>query len=99
MDVERSSSALLLPSPLKLVVTQREDPTTPPLPHPHAKAANTRLGAVYLDLAQYVNKGEVVRRYLLRESKTNALLKVFFQPFFFDIQIELNYVFDSSRFT
>jgi hypothetical protein len=97
MDVERSSSALLLSSPLKLVVTQREDPTAPTLPH--SKAANTRLGAVYLDLAQYVNKGEVVRRYLLRESKTNALLKVLLLPCILDIQIGLNYSLpDSSQF-
>jgi hypothetical protein len=78
MDIERSDNALLLPCPLKLVVTQprdKEDPAS--LPHPH-KASNPRLGAVYLDLAQYVEKGEVVRRYLLRESKTNTLLKVGF---------------------
>jgi len=68
MDIERSDAALLLPCPLKLVVTQCRDRDDP---------ANPRLGAVYLDLAQYAEKGEVVRRYLLRESKTNALLKVF----------------------
>ncbi|KAF9238985.1 hypothetical protein BU15DRAFT_62252 [Melanogaster broomeanus] len=33
-------------------------------------------GAVYLNLAQYVNAGVVTRRYLLRESKTNATLKL-----------------------
>lgn len=77
MDIERSDSALLLPCPLKLVVTQPrdKDKDKEDLPHPH-KPSNPRLGAVYLDLAQYAEKGEVSRRYLLRESKTNALLKV-----------------------
>lgn len=68
-DIDRSDSATLLPSPLKLVVSQ-----------PHREDSNPRLGAVYLDLAQYAEKGQVVRRYLLRESKTNALLKVFTFP-------------------
>ncbi|KAG6896423.1 hypothetical protein C0992_008388 [Termitomyces sp. T32_za158] len=53
---------------LKLTVLQR-DPTRPevkPIP----------FGVVMLDLAQYASKGEVERRYLLRESKTNATLKL-----------------------
>jgi len=37
---------------------------------------NPRLGAVSLNLAQYVGAGVVSRRYLLRQSKTNATLKV-----------------------
>jgi hypothetical protein len=37
---------------------------------------NPRLGVVYLNLAQYVDAGVITRRYLLRESKTNATLKV-----------------------
>ena len=35
-----------------------------------------RIGALYLNLAEYVNAGAVTRRYLLRESKINATLKV-----------------------
>jgi hypothetical protein len=35
-----------------------------------------RLGALYLNLSEYVGHGAVERRYLLRESKTNATLKV-----------------------
>lgn len=69
MDVHRESFALL-PSPLKLIVQQRVIAGDPDAPqHP-------RLGAVYLNLAEYVDKGKVERRYLLRQSKTNATLKV-----------------------
>ena len=38
--------------------------------------SNPRLGAVYLNLAEYVGQGSVERRNLLRESKTNATSKV-----------------------
>jgi hypothetical protein len=66
----------LLPSPLKLVITQKPTPEDP--------EANTqpRLGAVYLDLAEYADPslGPVTRKYLLAESRTNAILKV--RPFF-----------------
>lgn len=34
------------------------------------------IGAVYLNLAEYVGKGKVERRYLLKESRVNATLKV-----------------------
>lgn len=69
MDVHRESAALL-PSPLKLTVRQRVVAGDPDAPtHP-------RLGAVYLNLAEYVGQGKVERRYLLRQSKTNATLKV-----------------------
>lgn len=37
---------------------------------------NPRVGSIYLNLAQYVSAGIVTRRYLLRQSKTNATLKV-----------------------
>jgi hypothetical protein len=37
---------------------------------------NPRLGAVYLNLAEYANAGPITRRYLLCQSKTNATLKV-----------------------
>jgi hypothetical protein len=37
---------------------------------------NPRLGVVYLNLAQYVDAGVITRRYLLRQSTTNATLKV-----------------------
>ncbi|KAH0831143.1 hypothetical protein J3R83DRAFT_13713 [Lanmaoa asiatica] len=37
---------------------------------------NPRLGVVYLNLAQYVDTGVITRRYLLRQSKTNATLKL-----------------------
>ncbi|KAG6839397.1 hypothetical protein H0H87_000924, partial [Tephrocybe sp. NHM501043] len=67
MDVDRDPQSMLLSSPLKLTVLQR-DPMRPELkPVP--------FGIVMLDLAQYASKGEVGRRYLLRESKTNATLK------------------------
>ncbi|KAG6867666.1 hypothetical protein C0993_012567 [Termitomyces sp. T159_Od127] len=53
---------------LLLTVLQRDStrPEVKPLP----------FGVVMLDLAQYASKGEVERRYLLRESKTNATLKL-----------------------
>ncbi|KAH7928372.1 hypothetical protein BV22DRAFT_1126652 [Leucogyrophana mollusca] len=54
----------------KLVVMQRVIPGDPDAPQ------NPRLGAVSLNLAQYVDAGSVTRRYLLRQSKTNATLKL-----------------------
>ncbi|THH28717.1 hypothetical protein EUX98_g5472 [Antrodiella citrinella] len=69
MDVHRETNDLL-PSELKLVVMQRVihgDPDSPR--HP-------RMGALYLNLAEYANAGAVTRRYLLRDSKTNATLKL-----------------------
>ena len=71
-DIERDTLGLL-PNPLKLVVMQRviaDDLDW--------NSSNTRLGAVYLNLAEYVGQGSVERRYLLRESKTNATLKLMF---------------------
>ncbi|KAG8743292.1 hypothetical protein FRC10_012255 [Ceratobasidium sp. 414] len=58
----------LLPSDLKLTVEQ--------VPQEHLVKAKTVLGVVRLNLAEYVGKGSVTRRYLLRESKTNATLKL-----------------------
>ncbi|KAF8639138.1 hypothetical protein AX17_001628 [Amanita inopinata Kibby_2008] len=70
LDVARDTG-LLAPSPLKLVVIQQ------PVRHGRANTPqNPRLGAVYLNLAEYVDKGAVERRFLLRESKTNAILKL-----------------------
>ncbi|TBU21514.1 N-terminal C2 in EEIG1 and EHBP1 proteins-domain-containing protein [Dichomitus squalens] len=69
MDVHRETGDLL-PNELKLVVMQRVvhgDPDAPQ--HP-------RLGVVYLNLAEYADAGKVTRRYLLRQSKTNATLKL-----------------------
>ncbi|KAH8080689.1 hypothetical protein BXZ70DRAFT_901335 [Cristinia sonorae] len=69
MDVHRETGDLL-PNELKLVVMQRVihgDPNSP---------QNPRMGALYLNLAEYANAGPVTRRYLLRESKTNATLKL-----------------------
>lgn len=76
MDVHRETSALL-PNELKLVVMQRVIPGDPNSPQ------QPRLGAVYLNLAEYADAGPVTRRYLLRKSKTNATLK---------LMIELEYV-------
>jgi hypothetical protein len=71
-DIDRETSQVF-PNPLKLVVIQRINPEDP-----HGSPQNPRLGAVYLNLAEYINQGNVERRYLLKESKTNATLKVFF---------------------
>ncbi|KAJ3528085.1 hypothetical protein NMY22_g9543 [Coprinellus aureogranulatus] len=68
----------LQPSPLKLVVMQRvvpDDPSSVP--------QNPRLGAVFINLAEYVGKGKVERRFLLKESRVNATLK---------LSIEVNYL-------
>ncbi|KAH6903270.1 hypothetical protein BKA70DRAFT_1433782 [Coprinopsis sp. MPI-PUGE-AT-0042] len=65
-------------SELKLVVIQRvipDDPDGPP--------QNPRLGAIYLNLAEYVGKGRVERRYLLKESR---------------LSIELTYVSGNSEY-
>lgn len=69
-DIQRDTLGLL-PNPLKLVVMQRVIPDDP-----DGNPSNPRLGAVYLNLAEYVGQGSVERRYLLRESKTNATLKL-----------------------
>ncbi|GJE93112.1 N-terminal C2 domain-containing protein [Phanerochaete sordida] len=69
MDVHRETGDLL-PCELKLVAMQRVvhgDLNAPRQP---------RLGAVYINLAEYADAGPVARRYLLRESKTNATLKL-----------------------
>ncbi|KAG8712329.1 hypothetical protein FRC08_014737 [Ceratobasidium sp. 394] len=58
----------LLPSDLKLTVEQ--------VPQEHLVKAKMVLGVVRLNLAEYVGKGSVTRRYLLRDSKTNATLKL-----------------------
>jgi hypothetical protein len=69
-DIDRETTHIL-PNPLKLVVVQRIVPGDP-----HGNPQNPRLGAVYLNLAEYVGQGNVDRRYLLKESKTNAILQV-----------------------
>jgi N-terminal C2 in EEIG1 and EHBP1 proteins len=69
-DIDRETSQIH-PNPLKLVVMQRIIPDDP-----DGSPQNPRLGAVYLNLAEYVGKGSVERKYLLKESKTNSVLKV-----------------------
>ncbi|KAG9313789.1 hypothetical protein JVU11DRAFT_6149 [Chiua virens] len=54
----------------KFVVMQRVIAGDPDAPR------NPRLGVVYLNLAQYVEAGVITRSYLLRQSKTNATLKL-----------------------
>lgn len=56
--------------PVKLMVMQRVIHGDPDAPR------NPRVGSIYLNLAQYVSAGIVTRRYLLRQSKTNATLKL-----------------------
>ncbi|KAL9709209.1 hypothetical protein Ac2012v2_007563 [Leucoagaricus gongylophorus] len=67
LDLDRFNGHLF-PSPLKLHVIHR--PTDTHHEHP--------LGFLHLNLSAYVGHGPVQRRYLLRDSKTNATLKVFF---------------------
>ncbi|KAH8112316.1 hypothetical protein DFH11DRAFT_1745178 [Phellopilus nigrolimitatus] len=69
MGVQRDTMDLQ-PSELKLVVEQLSVPGDPYAPQ------NPQLGAVYLNLAEYVGEGPVTRRYLLRQSKTNATLQL-----------------------
>ena len=69
-DIDRETHQIL-PNPLKLVVMQRVIPDDP-----DGSPQNPRLGAVYLNLAEYIGKGSVERKYLLKESKTNSVLKV-----------------------
>ncbi|KAJ7104303.1 N-terminal C2 in EEIG1 and EHBP1 proteins-domain-containing protein [Mycena belliarum] len=77
MSIDRDTHRLL-PHPFKLTVLQRviaHDPDAPQKP---------RFGAVEIDLAEYADsvpamhasKGVVTRRYLLRESKTNATMRL-----------------------
>ena len=69
-DIDRETYHIQ-PNPLKLVVMQRVIPDDP-----DGSPQNPRLGAVYLNLAEYIGKGSVERKYLLKESKTNSVLKV-----------------------
>lgn len=69
MDVNRDTMDLL-PNELKLVVMQRVIPGDIDAPH------NPRLGAIYLNLAEYAGADSVTRSYLLCQSKTNATLKL-----------------------
>ena len=69
-DIDRDTYQIQ-PNPLKLVVMQRVIPDDP-----DGSPQNPRLGAVYLNLAEYIGKGSVERKYLLKESKTNSVLKV-----------------------
>ncbi|KAF9452133.1 hypothetical protein P691DRAFT_756733 [Macrolepiota fuliginosa MF-IS2] len=88
LDVERDSGSIL-PCPFKLVVMQRVKLD----PHHDAHLASAephRLGALHLNLSEYVGHGSVERRYLLRESKTNATLKLTIELEF--ISGEQNYV-------
>ncbi|KZP16994.1 hypothetical protein FIBSPDRAFT_793627 [Athelia psychrophila] len=82
MDVNRDTMDLL-PNELKLVVMQRVIQGDIDAPH------NPRLGAVYLNLAEYANAGPVTRRYLLSQSRTNATLK---------LTIELEHIGGEGRF-
>ncbi|KAJ7048498.1 N-terminal C2 in EEIG1 and EHBP1 proteins-domain-containing protein [Mycena amicta] len=77
MSIDRDSHELL-PHPFKLTILQRVVTGDPNAPR------NPRLGAVDIDLAEYTDsvpasgspKGVVNRRYLLRDSKTNATLRL-----------------------
>ncbi|KAL5497879.1 hypothetical protein ACEPAH_2810 [Sanghuangporus vaninii] len=60
----------LQPCELKLVVEQLTNANN------SSSLSNPRLGAVFLNLAEYVDKGSVMRRHLLRQSKTNATLQL-----------------------
>ncbi|QRW25909.1 N-terminal C2 in EEIG1 and EHBP1 proteins [Rhizoctonia solani] len=63
----------LMPADLKLTVEQ-----VPQSPE-HLVKPRAALGVVRINLAEYAGKGPVTRRYLLRESKTNATLKLTIQ--------------------
>ncbi|KAG2076282.1 hypothetical protein BDR04DRAFT_1090263 [Suillus decipiens] len=67
----------------KFIIMQRVIPGDPDAPR------NPRLGAVSLNLAQYVDAGVVTRLYLLRQSKTNATLK---------LTVQLEYVSGESSY-
>lgn len=84
MDIDREPySNLLLSSPIKLVILQRD--LSNPKRDGSGNVQAMRFGVVHLDLAQYACKGEVMRRYLVRESKTNVTLKVSWVSSFFGL--------------
>ena len=60
-DIERDTLGLL-PDPLKLLVMQCVIPDDL-----DGNPSNPCLGAVYLNLAEYVGQGSMEQRYLLRE--------------------------------
>jgi hypothetical protein len=67
IDVSRDSGILAI-SPLKLIIVQHSTKND--------NSQKSKLGVMYLNMSEYVDKGAVERKYLLRESKTNAILKV-----------------------
>ncbi|EKM78302.1 hypothetical protein AGABI1DRAFT_129421 [Agaricus bisporus var. burnettii JB137-S8] len=81
LDIDRDTGCIL-PCPFKLVVMQRIQPDD----HP---SQIHRLGALNLNLSEYVGNGLVDRRYLLRESRTNATLR---------LTIELEYISGESNY-
>ena len=69
IDVSRDSGILAI-SPFKLIIIQHSAKNDTNAPQ------KSRLGVMYLNMSEYVGKGAVERKYLLRESKSNAILKV-----------------------
>ena len=69
IDVSRDSGILAI-SPLKLIIIQHSAKNDTSAPQ------KSRLGVMFLNMSEYVGKGAVERKYLLRESKSNAILKV-----------------------
>ncbi|KAL8292615.1 hypothetical protein RQP46_001227 [Phenoliferia psychrophenolica] len=72
-QLPHSSRYQLQPSPLRLAVRQE-------VPSDGGKKEETKTGEVVLDLSQFVGLGHTAdaspRRYLLRDCKTNAILRV-----------------------
>jgi hypothetical protein len=69
VDVSRDSGILAI-SPFKLIIIQHSTKNDTNAPK------KSRLGVMYLNMSEYVGKGAIERKYLLRESKSNAILKV-----------------------
>lgn len=69
VDVSRDSGILAI-SPFKLIIIQHSAKNDTNAPQ------KSRLGVMYLNMSEYVGKGAIERKYLLRESKSNAILKV-----------------------
>jgi len=69
MDIDRETSTLQS-NDLKLTVMQRI------IPGDRDSSQQPQRGVVQLNLAEYAGAGPVTRRYLLRQSKTNATLKL-----------------------
>lgn len=78
IGIARDATHMLSPCELKLIVEQRSYNPSPATPQTQTsfRSESSRFGSLTLNLSAYADRGPITRRYLLRESKTNATLQL-----------------------